>query len=587
MNIYSLKERIKKSNKSILLLIVLVVVVDGLYLLIKHPGSIDEVTSIAVPAYFAGLDWSDLCTLKLKWHGYGATILILPFMFLFGNNNIYLLCLIECLLFRIILTVLTYVISERYLLLDSKKSMLIAMACNFGVLSADNGKRLSAMTEIPIALIMLVIIYLLLWGMTEKRVASTVWITLLLAYTSTIHSRVLICVGAIVVAVVICRWKYKRWIISAPVAIITAGVSVLIIDVINGVIKDKVYSFSGGEANFVNSTNEIFASSASKLQLLLDFEYIKLFIEEFLSLCGSYTYYTFGMIWIITVINFGYIVKCLMRERSGEVDSVFMIALIGMISFWGMNIALSIKCITLFSVNYYQILTYVRYAMPFTWLMAFAALVIVIKGKVNRKKVSIYAAILLVLCGKYFISVPFARLEESGMGLNKSFFQSVFWNGESAREYFDKMFLISIVAFVIMVFAWKSSYKKLICCYVVISMCYITSVFAYCLKNEFANNLRVDKCNEVLQIIREERSETPIYYYSKDNLFYMYLIFDNTDLNMYYAKGVEKLDLNNSMYITSVKDKKVEAEFVISLDGAGYVYTSNEEIYECIAKESE
>lgn len=576
--IKEVSKKIIKDNKFYILLIIFVTIaLDGFYFLIKYPSAIDEMTSLAAPLYLNGVDWSDYATLKSKWHGFGTTILVVPFLKIFGNECLYLICQIQCLIFRIVAEIISYILCKNYFNLTSRQSLLIALACNLGILASDDGRVLTALMEIPITLVCLILIVAICKAQKSSfnRVAMSVVCATLLPYTYLLHSRVLLIAVAFFSVVVFCGIVYRKLIISIPVfAISFISIGAFVVWFYN-YIDEALYRFAGFVANTNNSGANVVTNHLWKV-FALSPEFIKNFIYEFLSLCGSITYYSFGIIWIITIVNLIYILKRL-RSREQNIDYLMMTSIFGLVSYWGMNIAFSIKVVTNMAAGDYDILTYLRYSMPFAWIMVLSGFSILLKENINKKMVGLCSISLSLINLSLFWKITIPLLEDSGFEMQTTIFNKLFWYGEGARGYFGKMLFVVVILYIIMFFSWKKNTELMIAVYTLVSIPFMFSALNTYISVQAENVARVDSANK---IIKEYTDNIDLYYRAKENGYYMHFLIDNVDSNVRYAYSLEDIDLLSGVLFTDYKVKDTLDDcFMIRLDDNEFLYTENYDVY--------
>lgn len=570
---------------SIVILIFLVAVIDGAWLTFRHPYSIDEMTSIGVPVFFSGVDWTDLMTLRLKWHGFGATILATPFIKIFGIKNAYLILQIECLLFRVIACLLTFFISKKYFFLSEVQAAISAVLCNFGTLSPDEGRVLSAMTEVPITLIMIVILSLTIEGglkQEKRRIATTSLSVTLIVYMALIHSRVLVVALSYVIIIVFSKVFFRRWVISQVSLAAFAFLAIIEAIILYGYIDEKLYSFAGEIANTYNSVGNMAANGLSHVFTILEGENLYNFGLVFLSLCGSATFYSFGFIWIAVAVNVTYIYRKI-KQNENEFDPLLIASLFGLISYWGMDIAYAIKSTNMVAVGYFRILTYLRYAVPFAWIMVLSALAIIFKGKYDIKATCTFAIFASLFCMKFFLAKAVPLLEKSGLGMSDTLFNKFLYKGESVREYFIKILGFTVIILPIMLICMKKRKNYImITVYTGISLVCMHSTYSLWEAQDQRHRNRVDSLNEVVRCLNQKDVNMDIYYYFEKNACYQYFLIDNIDIKMNYAYNLEEIDLSDGVLFSDAKIDLMDNAYTIKLDVWEYVYTLDTDIYEYI-----
>ena len=587
-----------KDKKYVLILIGLVCLIDGIFLGITRMQSTDEFTSLAVPAFLAGKDWSDLVS-KYNFHGYGITILLTPLFYFIKNGVLlYRVCLIECLLIRVISSVLTYKILRKELGASENWALWSCILVNFSTLNADDGLALSAMSEVPMAFVLLLvsIAMIKMWTSenTKKKLALLSVIGFILAYATIIHSRVIIIWAAFFLTNLIYIIREKKGLLKELKYVCFFAILFIAFWFLINQVDQLIYSelYKRGNSEVANTTMYVAGNIGGQLKKLLNFNYIKMCIFIFVSLLSTQGYYTFGTIWIVVIFNVYYILKNIKRKKDAsekeKINILLYLSLFAVLGWIGMNaaIALSSVKVVLYNENY-RWFTYIRYAKPFMPVMAMTALAICYKEKVNKKLTLIGTTVATIL-SCLFIEFKIAPLlDNSGYGMGYNLFNRIFYSNQTATEYFHiYTWIYIIVIAAIMLCIWKE--KNLAGCITVL----IVSGVVLGAQTEYAydRDSKIEQTVDATENLLEnqiEDSGLKIYYYGSGEKYNQYIRVAFEAEKIYYADDIDNIDLTKSVLLTDFTDVKAGAyqdSYVLHLDDNEYIITKSEALMKQCAK---
>ena len=336
-------EYINKFTKSkygaYIIILFFVITINGIYLRLNNLTNVDEFSTLAVPAILAGKDWSALSSVA-GFHGYGASILLTPFFFFISDGVLlYKISLILCLLFRVICTFISFWIAKNVFELGENKSLIVALVCNFGMLSSDDGAALSSLMEVPLTLITLVFLFFVLKAQFGNKKRYWIFAGVVLAYGSLIHSRILIVYFSVIIILLIYALKYRK--LNKTIAILL-GISFLISYVLfsqlDSIIMDLVYKTDSGVELITTTSGIATTRIATYASWLFDGDLLQSFIKLFLSLMGAFSFYSFGTIWIFLYACVWYIINNIGKNNLQPKEQMIMgISLFGVSNFLIMN----------------------------------------------------------------------------------------------------------------------------------------------------------------------------------------------------------------------------------------------------------
>ncbi len=574
-------------RKYVIILIITIILIDGIYLRISCLQNPDEFTSIAVPAFLSGMDWSDLVA-NNGFHGYGFTILLTPFFYLAKLGvNLYKICLVGCLCVRIGCVLLSFRMLTKLFDMTPFKAFFICALCNFSTFNPDNGEALSALSEIPFTFILILLSFFmakfLCCNKSKHKIISLIIIAIALAYSPTIHSRAIILWIAFACVGLIYFFREKDFsrenIRNLLIFVIALIVFILLVYSLNNNIFSELYAKAA--SNVSNTTVSELGRTTRSLKRLTNPEFFKETFLIFISLVSSYSLYTFGVIWIILALNIWYIVNYIKNKEEqtyAPSKAVWYLSIFSMLGWLGMNLAISISSVNaVLNDGNYRWLTYIRYAKPFTWMLCICGLIIFWKIKINKIAVWIMSSIGVVLsCATFFFKIA-PKLDSNGYGLSMSIFRRVFAHTYVAVKYFNKLMVICLIVYCIiaLLMIYENHYMGLTV-YLAITL----AVFGYSTSYSFtidASHKAYSNASIAL-LSSQEINFNVLYSGSRD---YNYdLRVSIPEMDMHYIKDFTDVDLKEDMLLTNSEDvvENYTDSHIISLDENEYAITNNENI---------
>lgn len=215
-----------------LLAFVLVFVPKALLCFFAQPVSFisDEVATMAGGAYWAGLDWSGVVS-HAGYYGTGFTAFTALFYKLTDDPwIIYLLTTLLCTILQSITAVIAYTILQKIFKVSNKKYIVaVSVACGYFVAT----ESIVVFNEHMIILLSWIAAWLLLKLQEnienkKKKIGYTFVLFIVMSYSLTIHTRMLIFWAALVVTILFYAWTYKKCLISVPTAAITGTIGYVV-----------------------------------------------------------------------------------------------------------------------------------------------------------------------------------------------------------------------------------------------------------------------------------------------------------------------------------------------------------------------
>lgn len=589
-----------KDKKCVLILIGLVCVINGIFLGITRMQNVDEFTSIAVPALLSGKDWSDL-TVNYSFHGYGFAILLTPvFALLKSGTALYMACLAGALILRVGCVVLAYHMLRKYLEVSEYPAFWISILCDVSVFKADDGSALSAMSEIPMAFVlMLLSVFLIKYWVSEKgkkRYGLLAALAFVLVYATTIHSRALIIWAAFFVTGIIYYIREKQSIKEILKQLVFFGCMLIVfflaVKLLNNFIYSELYQASGGK-EIANTTMAIAGTTGKQLKKLLDMNLLKMIIYIFAALLSSYGIYTFGTSWLLLALNVWYIVKNIKRnpEESYAKKVLLYLSMFGTLGWFGMNAAIAITSVkvVVYTENY-RWLTYIRYAKPFLTIMALTGLVILVREIIPKKAMVITSMALMFLSCLFVWFHMAPLLDETGYGMGYTTFNRIFCNTMSAVSYFGVAGWVCLAIFAVILYCiFKEKYLIGTVLFMLASLVVFgaESVYFYTAND---TNEKLTNATELLLGNNYNEIDGTIYYHGINGKYNQYLRMALANENIFYAQDGSDIDLADSVLLTDsvdVKDDAYQDSYVLQLDNNEYIITQSETLLKQCAKRYE
>ncbi|MDE5781781.1 MAG: hypothetical protein K2I03_09980 [Lachnospiraceae bacterium] len=316
-----MKETNKTDKKMMLLLFILCFVTHFLINpVFKTISSLPtEMASVSVNAFLAGKDWSIIMA-DTDYYGTGFYILLTPVMMLTDNAyvihqiTLFVVVLLEC-----IPSVLCYKIMRKYLgVSDERFCCLVALALSF----FDVVNTSVAINEHPLKVILWLIIYLVfLIGDAQskrKRVLYTLLISILLAYSYTMHTRAVTFLIVLAFAIVVYYLVYRKWLVDIPTIIVGTLPLLYISRKYVKYITKLIWQTANGTT--LNNSDGIFIKMFKLLGRLFSGVGLKAFFNIVLGQIFAANIYTLGFVLIIFLVTFLVVKKAFLTLFKKKVD---------------------------------------------------------------------------------------------------------------------------------------------------------------------------------------------------------------------------------------------------------------------------
>lgn len=553
----------------------------------------DEFSSLAFPVYLAGGDWSNIIAATTSWHGYGHVLVYAPFFrFCRTWEAMYNICRIGCLLNWIFLSVFIFYLALKYFDLGNINSLLVSLVCTVGNLKPDYGIGLSTETELPMGIIAVFVMFFLFKAKDSvgyKNKMYSFLLLMLMFYSLTIHSRTLVLILTVLTVVFIELIFRKKIIISPFWSMVGAGSGFLIYKLLNNsFIRNVMTADEGIQGSLANDIVNVQSSGVMQLiTMFSSWENIETVFKMFFSLLSGFVILSFGVISLFIIVDVQYII---LRWRCKEIDNLEIGILVGLFSFFLMNIFIAIKEYQNVLNGDKRWLLYLRYAMPFAILIVFTGLIVILKKQCNFRKITVIATLINVCIILFFLIIPLQDLKDTNvMQALANIFRQYFYKDEKVDEYFFRMIKIALFGW-LLAFIFLRKNKQVL---VWIGYTAISVVFMFSSIKWHYNRAQVvyTYTNSSERVIRElEKDEDlvniKIYCNAKNELSPRYLRTSCPWSELYYVRdeNFDILDLSNSIVLSDNKSLSIDNKktYKIELDNNEYLYTKNRYVYDWI-----
>lgn len=558
----------------------------------KTFNNMDEFTSLAVPAYLAGYDWSSIVSLE-TFHGFGFTILLTPFLgFLETSEAIYFILILLALFVRIGCAIIIYLILNNELNSKQFSSVIISIAFSIGTLSPDNACTLSALSEGPLALIFLLVIYFILIANRtkgKKKIVFSVLVGGILAYSYTIHSRCLIIYLSIIIVYFLYYIFFRKNMLHVRGTCLGFFIVLTICILANNYLKTNLYQISSGQV-LPNDTSTVLMSISYLFFRLFEWNAIKSCIVTVFSLLSTTVLISGGAVCVFLsgccIAIFHIFKEKKLQPKDG---SLFIISMLGLVTIIAMTISIAL-------VSAYQVvdgdnkwLTYIRYCMPFWGPVLVSGGYVLLEKKEYCKKMLFSGAISFIVI-LIFINTLMSKMLSKSYGLGYSVINRIFYYDydHSVTEY---LAAFSIVVFALFILGLYLIYTKKPQLFVMLFI--IFSLGITMKQTEFyllRNKVLQERTNGTVAMLQEYDLNKKINVVC-DNTeeFAMYLQFAMFNRPLKATENIKEVDLKYSALLSNVdySKKQLTSDYKMPLDNNEFLYTNNYELYMFLKEKSE
>ena len=557
---------------------ILLVITIGIcfpYLKMKSISTTDEFVSIAIPYQLAGAEWGDIISSR-NWHGYGTTIILVPFLRFLDAGMIMPAFLILGIIVRSACVLITYFISNHICKVKGTISFFISLIVAFGFLGNCTYGETNILQELPMVLICLLVA--LLMFQNKLQWYRTVIAAILSGYLVLIHSRyIVVCFSLFIVLLLKCCLE-KRGYLNILIFVTVVGIGVLGFNHLNSEVTRMCFS---NHAKTVSNT----VNSMTKTKSL--FAYFERLCRNgiweifrmILGLLASFTFWSLGLIWVAILVCFKSIKSALKSKKMLEPEHY--IGLFGIAMFFVMIILLTVIAMEGKGEKLYRNYMLVRYAMPFTWMIILGGAIILSKGIHEYKKEVIVSGLISVFLEISFIDVLAKWFDSENYLFRGSPFRYFLlaneFEWESFIQYFDILTKLTVVLFVLLLLCLTEKKLLLITLlYLALSGVYIIGNYNYFVFR--TNSILYPKIEESKKIVAEISEDlTPsdyTIYYSGTDFYTMLLRMEFPFKEMKYIEDFEEIDISGN-YILLTDDITINpSQSFYELDESEFILTN-------------
>lgn len=565
-----------------ILLVIVTILFNGSYLSFDYLSNTDEFSSIASIMTLTGVDWSGVSA-GSSYHGFGGIIYLLPLILLFPAINIYKTILVGCLIVRIACVILTYEIAVEIFENSSKKAIVLAIICNIGSLQPDTSAALSAMTEVPITFVTLVVSYLIYLGIKKEKQRIIYWVSasIVTGFASCIHSRIIIMYFSLIVCLVLMMAINRKINITVVIVGMSFVLSYFLTKLLINYVNQKIYMTSD-PSKIVTSTSGILQSRLIPyLSKLFDVQQCFIIIKTLLAQFGNYSILSFGLIWILWLANISFVIDNLKKITKKEIDKrdqiQLLLTLFGMINFIVMIVSICISSTGSIKSENYRWYSYLRYSMPYAWIFVLTGFSKLDVKRYSPKILVIIFMLVPLLLEKYLLYVICNDLDKSGYSMSYNLFNRIFFcSNDSAFSYYLRIGIVVLLISGLVCFLTIKTKKTtfIYMSYIISSILIGSSIFSYFYSRELGKRELVNASIEYVTNNKEEFENKEVYIIGSAN--YKYNIqMKCPNISLKSITTTNAIDAEEFIVFSDKKIEEIKNLNEIELDNNEYLYYSS------------
>lgn len=573
-----------KAKKYDLLLVFLIALIPRLICIVLFSSPMrtpmDEMSTIATGAYFAGKDWTALTSFAKYYYGGGFTILFAPLFYLTNNAAvIYTTMLVVCAVLQSISAPISYYIMKKYLKVDNRVYLFIgSIACSFMVVTRAMEIFNEHIVIGCVWIVALLLCKLIEHGENKKRkIIYTTLIMFVMSYMLTTHARTKVVLIAFIIVVVCYFIFYRKLLVNPIAAVIAGGIFYYGAGKFNRIVKTLVWHWQEGK--FLRNTEAKMDITVEKLVDPVNWQAIGSTIFGQLNTVLVFSGGIFALILILLFVLYKDTIAQLITKKKalsikneeGElkrepfylVISVLFVLCVGAVMFAQCFTWLKRVVPALAGGNPYgfKALTYVRYVGPFLGPVFMTGIAIIYEKKESiRKYLAGYAGLLVSLQVVWCMFI-LPKLGKSRVSSEVYNAFSGYDIGSSNPMKYKYYFMATIVVVLLLIIFSICYYKKKI----IIPLIMLTLLFgyeyvygavvwdaSYCEKNQAYSDAGPD----LIRDIEDKGYEIP------ENLF----VVDD-----YERSGVQRYTY---VYQLKLNEYKVHAKIPVDLTQDNIVFST-------------
>lgn len=584
-NIWNQKESTKHKIIVYFILIFFTVLFNGAYLTLNYLTNNDEFSSIASIVSICGKDWSSLAS-ESSYHGFGGIIYLIPFLKIFPSINIYKCIQIGCLVLRVFCVIITYELGLELLKCEKSKAVILAIVCNIGTLQPDASAALSAMTEVPVTFVTLMISYLvfLCFKNDKNRVYFLALAGFLAGFASSIHSRIIIMYFSIIICMFLAAFMNRKIWKSLILFVMSFVMFYFLFKILIDKVNSNVYLVSDSK-ELVTSTSGILKTRLLHyIFILFDFKKNAIIVKTFFAQLGNYTFLSFGMIWILLLSNLLFIISEVKKIKNKTIEKQerlqLLLTIFGCINLFVMMISICISSTGQVVQENYRWYSYLRYSLPYSWIFVLTGFSKLRIETISHKVVFVMMVLLPSLFIKYILSVICQDLDSSGYKMSYNIFNRIFYfDGSDAFVYYSRMGAIIItclvISFVLTIVFNKNRFINII--YLVASLAIGVSIFVYFVDRDKTTEDMV--ASSISYINNNSSMLENKTMYIIGNARYKYNVqLKCPNMVLYSIEDVDEIECQNYIVFCDKKIKSLEDNHImVQLDNNEYFYSLDTE----------
>lgn len=563
---------------------------------------VDEVATISSAALLAGYDWSKVIS-KAGYYGFGYYS---QFWWVFKLTDdpiiIYRTILSITAILQGFVSILIFKMLEKHLYINSNPiKILFSVISSYLVFT----RVTIAFNEHPIVIICWILVFLLLElvdsvenNQDKKKNSVSIGIGLLLAYSLTVHARLLVLLFAFIFAVLFYRIIFKRWLVSAWILI--SGIFIIFVSKLLIPYIQEILWLSNNVKELNNATIPL-----SNNLNFLELETWLIILKIIFSQITTATLYSGGLfIFSLVILTYSLFTYkgSILNKKIFLVSCVFISSIAATILAQSISwsegilrgIAENIDYSKIYSI---KVFTYIRYFDPYIAPFVLMGLIVLYHDiKLITKNLKIIIIIIILLIGFYMIQiVPYICNNSNASEVFRAL--SFHKSGDSVNliTYYRgiKYAILIIAASIILTLHGKYKLSlSIICIFFIIQYFY----------HAFANDIYVQKCEyndicdsyELVKLIENEEKEkmiNNIHVYDKNEKMYPRLYCSyQFYLNRYtIIPEIPQEQEEKVIFITNKKmnDELIDLDyFYIELNKNIFVYIKGTEYYNILSNDN-
>lgn len=577
-------------------LIIFTIINHNLYPMVQNIGG-DEFSTIAISAFLWGEEWENVLS-SSKYYGFGYSI-FLTFIFRITDNPLYIYRFMQ-LINSIINAGCVLICYKIMLKLLGKKEIGYCLLTSLAIAFLPGKFNYVINEHMIIFLIWLSIYLLILLHERDNKILYTVLLVLLLAYSLTIHTRMVLLIAVISSYIIVLFLKEKKKLVNFPIFFLGIFIGFgLINNVLIKNIQNKIWLQETSNTPLANTSEALIEQIFSRVEEFTSINSIKFSLMTMMSQLTTGNLFTVGILFISIVSA---VVLCvLFFVKRVKID--YDIIVISWICLFGVILSVLGQVITWLphfeKLNIEEInnaivggrvKVYLRYY--FCYVGPLIMLFFIVLKEYNYwtylKKYNWMFVFLFLLTAKFALYKVYTNFNEYKINSSPTYgffypFGKLIGEEYLTQEVFGRMILITFIVFMLLLICLNRKKFTLLVSLVVVSFFVNYCSFNYTYnspnsKKVFERNIGfydivkdVEKYGQLpkdIYLLDGEKSDVKLQFF----------------LNKYSIKiDFEEIDFNKVL-ITQYKENIPDGCKVINVDSGGYICLKNEELIQLFEK---